>query len=94
MCWRVKDDKYEAWPMAMLLIDTTTYQRVNHPLLSFEIKMASADVEKCRERDQPNLLHLLLPAACEDKKAVALDFGRHDSLRARFPVISVLRCFQ
>ena len=65
------------------------------PLLSFEVKMPRyPGVENCRERDQPNLLHLLLPAAREDKKAVALDFGRHDSLRARFPLISVLRCFQ
>ena len=79
----------------MLLIDITTYiSKSKPPLLSFEVKMPSADVENCRERDQPNLLYLLLPAACEDKTAVALDFGRHDSLRARFPLISVLRCFQ
>ena len=72
----------------MLLIDITTYiSKSKPPLLSFEVKMPSADVENYRERDQPNLLYLLLPAAREDKTAVALDFGCHDSLRARFPVL-------
>ena len=78
----------------MLLIDYHYISKSKPPLLSFEVKTPSADLENCRERDQPNLLYLLLPAACEDKKAIALDFGRHDSLRARFPLISVLRCFQ